>query len=181
MRHDATSEEPSTHITERHRVDLARLRKLAAREKKAEQKGTLVAASLAVERIETSDIQRPLCRSRSYVQRWACAYRDGGIEAVKEGPRGGSVCKITGEKLETLRFRIDAGPTAKDRVCTLRGRDIQCIARDELGVEISLNGVYRTLRRMGYSCLGAVAGPEEAAAPSQTSSSSKSSAPSGTS
>ncbi|QYK49811.1 MAG: winged helix-turn-helix domain-containing protein [Phycisphaeraceae bacterium] len=75
------------------------------------------------------------------------------MEALKDKPRGGSVGKITGEKLETLRARIDAGPTAKDKVCTLRGRDIQSIAREELGVEISLNGVYRTLQRMGYSCL----------------------------
>lgn len=141
------------HITERQPGDLARLRKLAARERNAEQKDRLMAAALAVEGIETSDIQHSLCRSRGFVQRWAYAYRDGGIEALKDEPRGGSVGKITGEKLETLRARIDAGPTAKDKVCTLRGRDIQSIAREELGVEISLNGVYRTLERMGYSCL----------------------------
>ncbi len=46
------------HITERQPGDLAPLRKLAAREKNAEQKDRLMAAALAVERIETSDIHR---------------------------------------------------------------------------------------------------------------------------
>jgi len=151
--HEAVRREASMHITERQPGDLTRLRKLAARQKNAEQKDRLMAAALAVEGIETSDIQRALCRSRGFVQRWAYAYRDGGIEALKDKPRGGSVGKITGENLEKLRARIDAGPTARDKVCTLRGRDIQSIAREELGVEISLNGVYRTLQRMGYSCL----------------------------
>jgi len=61
------------HITERQPGDLARLRKLAAREKNAEQKDRLMAAALAVEQIQTSDIQRSLCRSRGFVQRWAWA------------------------------------------------------------------------------------------------------------
>jgi hypothetical protein len=49
--------------------------------------------------------------------------------------------------------RIDAGPTAADKVCTLRGKDVQRIARDELGTDVSLTSVYRLLHKMGYSCL----------------------------
>ncbi len=44
-----------------------------------------------------------------------------------------------------LKERIDAGPTAGDVVCTLRAKDIQRIARDELGVSVGLGSVYRTL------------------------------------
>ena len=54
---------------------------------------------------------------------------------------------------EPLRARLDAGPTDADGVCTLRGKDVQRIARDELGVDLSVSSVYRTLHRMGYSCL----------------------------
>ncbi|MFN5956416.1 MAG: winged helix-turn-helix domain-containing protein, partial [Planctomyces sp.] len=97
--------------------------------------------------------QRVLNRSRGFVQRWAYAYRDGGIEALKDKPRGGSVGKISGQNAVRLMARIDAGPTAADKVCTLRGKDVQRIARDELGTDVSLTSVYRLLHKMGYSCL----------------------------
>jgi transposase len=140
-------------IRERTAGDNQRLRLLARHEKSAEQKDRLMAAALAIERLETSEIQRVLGRSRGFVQRWAYAYRDGGIEALKDKPRGGSVGKITGQKAASLRARIDAGPTEADGVCTLRGRDIQRIAKEELDTKVSLTSVYRTLHKMGYSCL----------------------------
>lgn len=140
-------------IRERTPGDLDQLRRLSRREKNAEQKDRLMAAALAIERRETADIMTSLNRSRGFVQRWAYAYRDGGIGALKDKPRGGSTAKISGEKAERLRARLDAGPTPADKVCTLRGRDIQRIAREELGTTVGLSSVYRTLERMGYSCL----------------------------
>lgn len=140
-------------ISERDDGDLVKLRTLARGEKNAEQKDRFMVAILAIERRETLDIQRSLCRSRGFVQRWAYAYRDGGIEALKDKPRGGSVAKISGLKAERLKARLDAGPTEADGVCTLRGKDIQRIAREELGTSVGLSSVYRTLERLGYSCL----------------------------
>ena len=140
-------------IEERTAGDLQRLGQLARREKRAEQKDRLMAAALAIEKLETEDIQKALGRSRGFVQRWAYAYRDGGIEALKDKPRGGSRPKLPREHEARLRARIDAGPTEKDKVCTLRGKDVQRIIREEFGVEVSLNAAYRTLHRMGYSCL----------------------------
>lgn len=103
------------HIRERSPGDLEHLRRLARRERNAEQKDRLMAAALAVERVQTADIQRALNRSRGFVQRWAYAYRDGGIEALKDKPRGGSVGKISGQNALRLMARIDAGPTAADK------------------------------------------------------------------
>lgn len=140
-------------IKEREPGDVKRLRELARREKRAEQKDRLMVAVLAIEQMQTLDIQRSLCRSRGFVQRWSYAYRDGGIEAVRDKPRGGSEAKISGEKAEKLKARLDAGPTEADGVCTLRGKDIQRIAREELGTQVGLSSVYRTLERLGYSCL----------------------------
>lgn len=140
-------------IRERTAGDLQRLGLLARREKRAEQKDRLMAAALAIQKRETEDIQKALGRSRGFVQRWAYAYRDGGIEALKDKPRGGSVAKISGENAAKLRARIDAGPTEADGVCTLRGKDIQRIARDELDTEVSLTSVYRAMHKMNYSCL----------------------------
>lgn len=140
-------------IKEREAGDLKRLRALARREERAEQKDRLMVPVLAIEGRETEDIMGSLCRSRGFVQRWAYAYRDRGIEAVKDKPRGGSIGKISGEKAQKLKARLDAGPTEADGVCTLRGKDIQRIAREELGTQMGLSSVYRTLERLGHSCL----------------------------
>jgi len=140
-------------IQEQAAGDLQRLRRLARRETRAEQKDRLMAAPLAIQKRETVDIQTSLGRSRGFVQRWAYAYRDGGIEALKDKPRGGSVAKINGETALKLKARIDAGPTQADGVCTLRGKDIQRIAKDEFNADVSLTSVDRVLHTMGYSCL----------------------------
>lgn len=140
-------------IRERSPGDLEQLRRLARHERTAEQKDRLMAAALAVERFETADIQKAINRSRGFVQRWVYAYRDGGIEALKDKPRGGSVGKISGHNALKLMARIDAGPTQQDKVCTLRGKDVQRIAKSELNTDVSLTSVYRLLHKMGYSCL----------------------------
>lgn len=140
-------------IREREAGDGETLRRLVRAEKDAEQKDRYLVAVHALRGRETRDIQEALARSRGFVQRWAYAYRDGGIGALRDKPRGGSRPKIDGAKAELLRARLDAGPRPGDGVCTLRGRDIRRIARDELGVEVSLSSVYRTLERLGYSCL----------------------------
>lgn len=46
-----------------------------------------------------------------------------------------------------------AGPMPKRYVCDAELRSWVVLAREELGVDLSLNAVYDTLRRLGYSCL----------------------------
>lgn len=140
-------------ISEREPGDLKRLRTLARREKHAEQKDRLLAVAHAIAGRETLDIQEALGRSRGFVQRWVYAYRDGGIDAVRSAPRGGSRPKLDHAHLPRLRERLDAGPTEADGLCTLRGRDVQRIIDREFGVKLSLNGAYRVLQRLNYACL----------------------------
>jgi transposase len=140
-------------ILERDVGDLARLKVLVRREADAEQRDRLRAARLAIEGVETSEIQRRLERSRGFVQRWVYAYRDGGIDAIARVPHPGKPSKLPETLHARLRARLDAGPTDSDKVCTLRGQDVQRIARDELGVDLSVSSVYRTLHKLGYSCL----------------------------
>jgi transposase len=140
-------------IIERTPGELKELRKRARKERSAEQKDRFMVVVLALEGRETLEIQEATARSRGFVQRWCYAYRDGGIEALKDKPRGGSVAKLHGENLQKLKARLDAGPTAADKVCRLRGVDVQRIAREELAVDVSLSAVYRTLETLGYSYL----------------------------
>ena len=49
--------------------------------------------------------------------------------------------------------RLDAPPHPADGVCCLRGEDIRRILEQEFGARYSLDGVYKLLRRLGYSSL----------------------------
>ena len=76
-------------VRERERGDAARLEDLIDAEANAKQRDRYRAAFLALQSQETEEIMRMLRRSRGFVQRWAYAYRDGGIEALVPGkPKG---------------------------------------------------------------------------------------------
>ena len=78
---------------------------------------------------------------------------DRGIDAIHPPRPAGKRPRVHGEIADKLRARLDAGPTVADKVCTLRGKDVQRILRTEMGVKLSLNAAYATLHRLGYSCL----------------------------
>jgi transposase len=144
---------PPMQITEREPGDIDRLAKLIAREKHADRRDRYRIALLALRGREKLEISELLGVAKSTVEQWAYAYRDRGIAALTGKARGGSKPKIAGDAAERLKARVEAGPLPADKVCTLRGKDVRRIAKEELGVDISLNGAYRTLHRLGYSCL----------------------------
>ncbi len=141
------------HIREYEAGDAERLESLIARERDAGRRDHHRIALLALRGHPKREIAALLGVATSTVEAWAYRYRDGGIGALRGQPRGGSRPKVRGEDAARLAARIDAGATAADKVCTLRGKDVRRIARDELGKEISLAAAYRTLHRLGYSCL----------------------------
>lgn len=140
-------------IHEQARGDLEELKQRAREEKDADRRDRLRAVVLAIEGEDAPTIARLLGRSRRQVQDWAYAYRDGGIDTIHPPKPRGKLPRVRGVLAEQLKARIDAGPTEKDRVCTLRGKDVQRILAQEMGVKLSLNAAYATLHRLGYSCL----------------------------
>jgi len=140
-------------VQEREAGDRKRLLTLAASERNAKQRDRFRAVSMALNGEFTDDIMESLSRSRNFVQRWVYAYRDGGIEAISPKKQTGRKPKLTSEQIEKLKQRLDAGPTEKDGVCTLRGRDIGSIIEEMFNTSYSLNGVYHLLHSIGYSCL----------------------------
>lgn len=140
-------------IIEREPGDIVRLEQLIDREKHADRRDRFRVALLALRGREKLEIAGLLGMAKSTVEHWAYAYRDAGIDALRGRARPGAAPKIRGEQARLLKDRIDAGPRASDGVCTLRGKDIQRIAKEELGVSVGLSSVYRTLERLGYSCL----------------------------
>lgn len=141
------------HVSEREAGDLNQLQRRVRREKDAEQRDRLRAVVLAIQGQPTQTIQDKLGRSRGFVQRWAYAYRDGGIDAIAASTPPGAASKLTPEQAQAFKRRMLAGPTDADGVCTLRGQDAVRILEREFGVAYSLPGVYDLLHRLNLACL----------------------------
>jgi transposase len=142
-------------IRQRQAGDLETLNQRIGHERDAEQRDRLRAAALAIAGEQTHTIQDKLGRSRGFVQRWAYAYRDGGVEAIRTGQPPGASSKLTPRQEQAFKERMLAGPlpgTDGGR-CTLRGVDARRILEQEFGKPYSLPGVYDLLHRLGLSCL----------------------------
>lgn len=141
-------------ISSREPADVQRLQESIRRERHSEQADRYRVALLAIQGQETQAIQQTLTRSRGFVQRWAYAYRDGGLEALAAKPRGGGTPRLSATQLQAFRQRMLAGPTDADGgLCSLRGRDAQRILQEEFGKPYSLPGVYYLLHSLKLSCL----------------------------
>ena len=73
------------HMQEYSPGDGAALRRLVRAQRDAQQRDRYRVVLLVLEGLETQAIQDCLSRSRGFVQRWAYAYRDGGITALTVG------------------------------------------------------------------------------------------------
>lgn len=140
-------------VTAYQKGDGDRLDALITREKDARQRDRLRAARLALEGKEALEIVVATGRSRRFVQTWAYAYRDGGVEALRPGKSSGRPTKLPREKEQAFRARMLGGATEADGVCTLRGVDALKILEKEFGVRYTLDGVYDLLHRLRLSCL----------------------------
>jgi transposase len=90
---------------------------------------------------------------RRTIQRWVIQYNKAGIKALIDKPRAGRPAKLSIDKQLEFCARVDAGPGPSDSKPILYGRDIQRILEGEFGVVYTLDGVYKLLHRLGYSCL----------------------------
>lgn len=140
-------------VAERARGDRERLRKLIAREGNAKQRDRLRAVAMALDGRGKLAIVEALGRSKSFVEDWVYAYRDGGLEAVRPIKQTGRPTLLSKEREAAFLERVDAGPREEDGVCTLRGADLRRILHTEYGAPYSERGVYALMKRVGYSSL----------------------------
>lgn len=137
-----------------HPTDLEQLRESIRHERDAVQRDRYRAALLAIQGEANKAIQQTLGRSKSFVERWAYAYRDHGLAGLKARPRGGSAGRLSEAQQHQFIARFIAGPTDADGgVCTLRGGDGVRILSEEFGVNYTLSGVYKLLHRHNLACL----------------------------
>lgn len=110
------------------------------------------AVALARQGRSCPEIMEMTGNCRRAIQMWVAKYNDEGIDGLIDKPRTGRPAKLPVDKQEKFCECVDAaGPT--DTAATLYGRDIQHILRKNFGVVYTLDGVYKLLNRLGYSCL----------------------------
>jgi transposase len=91
--------------------------------------------------------------SRRICQRWVRRYNDEGLAGLSDLRGQQSRPVLTVEQEAQMRQRLEAGALPEDRVCSLRGLDVQRILAQEFGVLRCLPAVYCLLHRLGYSYL----------------------------
>lgn len=140
-------------ISERKRGDRQKLARMIARESNAMQRDRLRSVLLVLQGRQTLEVTATVGRSRAFVQRWAYAYRDGGIDAVQGRTPPGRRPRLSPDQESRFVQRVKTGATPRDGVASLRGPQIQGILDREFGKTFSLSGVYRLLKRHGFVCL----------------------------
>ena len=88
---------------------------------------------------------------RRTIQRWVARYNQDSIDGLVDKSRTGRPAKLSVDEQSQFCECVDAGPSGT--TATLYGRDIQQILSKNFGIVYTLDGVYKLLHRLGYSCL----------------------------
>jgi transposase len=134
-------------------LPLAELERLERCETNAQRAKRLRIVILAIRGFTAPAIAMCVGLSRRICQRWVRRYNGEGLTGLDDlrGQQPRPV--LTVEQEAQMRQRLEAGPLPEDRVCSLRGVDVQRILAQEFGVLRSLPAVYYLLHQLGYSYL----------------------------
>jgi transposase len=134
-------------------LPLAELKRLERVEKDADRAKRLRIVILGTEGWTAPAVAMAVGLTRRICQRWVRRYNEDGLSGLDDRRGHEPRLPLTPQQHEHVRQRLDAGPTAHDEVCSLRGKDVQRILAQEFNLLRSLAGVYHLLHRLGYSYL----------------------------
>jgi transposase len=140
-------------VPEQSTGDRKKLMRLVRSEKDAPQRDRYRAALMAIDGHDAVGIAEATGRSRRFVQRWAYAYRDGGVAAIATKERPGRAPFLSEAQRRALAEKLRAGATPADGVTVLRGKDLQRWIDSQFGKFYSLSGIYNLLDSMGFELL----------------------------
>ena len=134
-------------------LPLEELKRLERVEKDADRARRMRIIILGIEGWTAPAVAMAVGLSRRICQRWVAKYNAEGLAGLddRRGQEPGT--PLSAEQEEAFRERVAAGPTDKDPVCSLRGKDFQRILAEEFNLLRSLPAVYWLLHRLGYSYL----------------------------
>ena len=111
------------------------------------------AVILAQQGRTAQDIARCLGCSLRAVKNWVAQYNRGGVAALQERPHPGRPPRLALDHYPRLQQRLNEPPRPEDGVCTLRGRHVQRVLKQEFGVQLGLQAAYDVLHRLNYCSL----------------------------
>ena len=129
------------------------LQVLAKRERDGRVRLRLQGVVLARQGYPAQAIGQSLSVSQRTARAWVQRYNQGGSAALHEQPGRGRRVRLSAEQQQRFCARLDAGAQPGDGVCSLRGLDLVRVLQEEHGHSYSTSGVYRLLKRLGYSSL----------------------------
>ena len=132
----------------RDREPLETLKNLERKERDAIRSKRLRIIILAMEGWTAPAIAMSVGLSRRDCQEWVRRFNESGLAGLEDRYGGGRGKPLTPQQQEQFCKRIEAGPTAEDRVCSLRGVDLKAILAKEFGVLRSLPSVYGLPHRL---------------------------------
>jgi len=134
-------------------LPLEELKRLERVEKDANRTRRMRIVILAAEGWTAPAIAMAVGLSRRICQRWVARYNHEGLAGLDDRRGREPQLPLSPEQEQAFRRRLEAGPTDRDLVCSLRGKDFQRILAEEFNVLRSLPAVYWLLHRLGYSYL----------------------------
>jgi len=134
-------------------LPLEELKRLECVEQDADRARRLRIIILGIEGWTAPAVAMAVGLSRRICQRWVARYNKEGLAGLEDRRGQEPRWPLSAEQEEAFRARIEAGPTDRELVCSLRGKDFQRILAEEFQLLRSLPSVYWLLHRLGYSYL----------------------------
>ena len=140
-------------LTITYEISVQEISSLIRKERDARIHQRLVAMKFILQGLHIPEVANRLGISERPLRKWVHRFNQRGPSALCDAPRSGQPPKLKGEQVGKFKKRVRKGITSKDNTCSLNGKDLQQILKDEFNVEYSLSGTYFVLHRLGFSCL----------------------------
>ena len=100
-----------------------------------------------------SEAAEALALGERRVRVWVHRYNEEGLQGLRDRPGRGRRALLAGDRLEEFKERVRQGPLPQEELSAFRGRDIQCLLKEQFGAQYSLSGTCFLLHRLGFSSL----------------------------
>ena len=134
-------------------ISLKEISDLIRKERDARVHQRLVAMKFIMQGLHIPEVASRINVSERPLRKWLHRFNTHGPAALCDAPRSGQPPKLKPRQVKKFKKRVRKGITIKDNTCSLNGKDLQRILKNEFGAEYSLSGTYFILHRLGFSCL----------------------------
>jgi transposase len=129
------------------------LAKIANKEPNPRVRQRLLAMRMVVMGNNVPQAAKAVGLKQRQTRNWIHRFNAEGVDGLRDRPRPGQPAKLSRQKEQAFRERIEKGAGPKDANCNLRVKNIQRILREEFGADYCLGGTYFLLHRLGFSSL----------------------------